>query len=187
VQTLADKKEWTDEALMALPRDGRKHELLGGELTVSPTGFQHGYLALRLATAMMSFALKHRLGLVVDSSTGFRMKNGDCLSPDVSFVRRERLRGQKDKIARFFQGAPDLVVEVISPGESQRQLRQKLAAYFSNGTQLAWVVNAKSRTAHVYTSPGKHIVLTSDDCLDGGTLLPGFSFSLNELFEIPEF
>ncbi len=80
MQAVADRKEWTEEALRALPQDGRKYELLAGELVVSPTGFQHGYIALRLATAMLEFALKHRLGVVVDSSTGFRMSNGDCFA-----------------------------------------------------------------------------------------------------------
>lgn len=88
-----EKRRWTDAELMALPRDGRKREFLAGELLVSPTGFRHGYIGIRLAGVLMDFALKRGLGVAVDSSTGFRMKSGDCLSPDVSFVRKERLTG----------------------------------------------------------------------------------------------
>jgi Uma2 family endonuclease len=187
MQATAERKEWTDEALMALPRNGRKHELLGGELVVSPTGFQHGYLSLRLASALMAFALKHRLGMVVDSSTGFRMKNGDCLSPDISFVGKERLPGRKAISPGFFQGAPDLAVEVISPGESQKRLEQKLAQYFAEGTRLAWVVNPKDRTVCVYTSPEHSTTLHEGDQLEGAPVLPGFAFPLKELFEIPDF
>lgn len=186
MQAFVERTEWTDEALMALPRDGQKYEVLVGELAVSPTGFQHGYLALRLASALMAFALKHRLGVVVDSSTGFRMKSGDCLSPDVAFVARERLRGQKELSTKFFQGAPDLVVEVLSPGESRRKLKQKLAQYFADGTRVAWVVNPKDHTVSVYGSPEHSDIRREGEQLDGGALLPGFWFPINELFEIPD-
>jgi Uma2 family endonuclease len=187
MQAAVGNIEWTEEALMALPRDGQKYELLGGELVVSPTGFQHGYLALRLGSALMAFALKHRLGVVVDSSTGFRMKSGDCLSPDVSFVGKERLRGQKQISTKLFQGAPDLVVEVISRGESQKKLKQKLAQYFADGTRVAWLVNPQDHTVEVYSSPEQSSVLSEDDHLDGGSLLPGFAFPIGGIFEMPQF
>ncbi len=187
MQASVERKEWTDEALMALPRDGQKYELLGGELVVSPTGFQHGYLASRLVSAITAFALKHRLGVVVDSSTGFRLKSGDCLSPDVSFVGKERLRGRKETPTRFFQGAPDLAVEVVSPGESRKRLKQKLAQYFANGTRLAWVVNPKDRTIEVHSSLRDSDTLREGDQLDGGSVLPGFAFPIEGIFEMPDF
>lgn len=187
MQAAVDRKDWTDDALMALPRDGQKSELLAGELVVSPTGFQHGYLALRLASALMDFALNHRLGVVVDSSTGFRMKDGDCLSPDVSFVGKERLPRQKQISTGFFHGAPDLAVEVTSPGENQRMLEQKLVQYFANGTRVAWVVNPKDRTVSVYSSPERVNILRERAVLEGEPLLSGFTFSLQKLFEIPDF
>src|SRR5258708_29782598 len=146
MRSAVERKEWTDKALLALPRDGRKYEVLGGQLVVSPTGFQHGYISVRLAAALSQFVLQRGLGLIVDSSTGFRLKSGDCLSPDVSFVRMERLRGQGGITTKFFQDAPDLVVEVISPRESRHKLKQKLAEYFANGSQAAWVVNPKEQT-----------------------------------------
>src|ERR1039458_5156703 len=92
MQALIERKAWTEEALMAPPHDGQKYEVLGGELVVSPTGVQHGYISSRLLAALLDFALNHRLGLVVDSSTGFRLRHGDCLSPDASFVRRSEER-----------------------------------------------------------------------------------------------
>ena len=187
MQTVADRKEWTEEALQSLPQDGQKHELLAGELVVSPTGFQHGYIALRLATAMLEFALKRRLGMVVDSSTGFRMSNGDCLSPDVSFVRKERLRGQKQITSRFFHGAPDVAVEVRSPREGIEVIKAKLAHYFANGTHLAWVVQPQTRTVSVFHSALRCKTLRSGDRLDGEDLLPGFTFSLPDLFTVPNF
>src|ERR1035438_4682380 len=150
MQAVIEGKEWTEEALMALPIYGRKYEVLGGELVVSPTGVQHGYISSRLLAALLEFALKHRLGLVVDSSTGFRLKHGDCLSPDASFVRRERFG--KEFTQKFFPGAPDLAVEVLSPGESLAAIDKKLVAYFADETRLAWVINPKEKTVRVHHS-----------------------------------
>ena len=185
MQAVIEGKEWTEEALMALPRDGRKYERLEGELVVSPTGVQHGYISSRLLAALLEFALKHLLGLVVDSSTGFRLKHGDCLSPDASFVRRERFG--KEFTQKFFPGAPDLAVEVLSPGESLAAIDKKLAAYFADETRLAWVVKPGGQTVRVHRSPKRWKTLRADDCLDGGDLLPGFSFPVAALFEIPDF
>jgi Uma2 family endonuclease len=187
MQAAAHRKRWTDDDLMALPRDGRKYELLGGELVVNPTGFQHGYISVRLATVLMEFVLRERLGLVVGSNPGFRMASGACLSPDVSFVRKQRLRSQKEITTKFFEGAPDLAVEVVSPGESQKSLKQKLAEYFENGTRLAWVVNTKNRTVSVYTSADIVKVLRETEQLEGEGLLPGFVFRVGELVQIPDF
>ena len=185
MQAVIEGKEWTEEALMALPHDGQKYEMLGGELVVSPTGVQHGYISSRLLAALLEFALKHRLGLVVDSSTGFRLKHGDCLSPDASFVRRERLG--KELTQKFFPGAPDLAVEVLSSGESLAAIDKKLVAYFADETRLAWVINPKEKTVRVHHSAKRAKTLHARDCLDGEDLLPGFAFPVAVLFELPDF
>src|ERR1039457_6201905 len=185
MQAVIEGKDWTDEALMALPRDGRKYEVLGGDLVVSPTGVQHGYISSRLLAALLEFALKHRLGLVVDSSTGFRLKHGDCLSPDASFVHRERLG--KELTQKFFPGAPDLAVEVLSPGESLAAIDNKLAAYFADETRLAWVIDPKDQTVRVHHSPKRSKTLRAGDSLDGEDLSPGFAFPVAVLFELPDF
>jgi Uma2 family endonuclease len=178
------QKVWTDKALMALPHDGRKYELVGGELVVSPTGFQHGVVSVRLSGPLLQHVLSRRLGAVADSSTGFRMKNGDVLSPDVSFVRKERLG--REITRKFFEGAPDLAVEVLSPDDRIAAVRKKLAAYFANGTRLAWIINPRQRKALVHRSPEHSEQVSAGGCLDGGDLVPGFSFPVAKLFAEPE-
>ena len=182
-----EKRRWTDAELMALPRDGRKYELLEGELLVSPTGFRHGYIGMRLAAVLMDFALKNGLGVAVDSSNGFRMKNGDCLSPDVSFVRKERLPKTEEALGKFFEGGPDLAVEVISPGERKKPLERKLEQYFTNGSRLVWLINPKQRTVQVYHSVEIFETLRDGDELDGELVLPGFVFPVGELFDMLAF
>ena len=151
---------------------------------MSPTGFQHGYISLRLATALLDFVLSRRLGVVVDSSTGFRMQSGNCRSPDVSFVRKERLHNGLTK--KFFQGAPDLAAEVLSPDDTIEAVREKLVEYFANETKLAWVVNPEDRTVEVYRSPGIPKLLHAGESLNGDDLLPGFIFPVAKLFAEPE-
>src|SRR5258706_1715606 len=109
-------KVWTEADLEALPEDGYTHEVVNGELVMSPkNNWQHGYLCVRLMFALESFNREHRLGAVFDSSTGFWMANRNCRAPDISFVRKERLRGLKQSAPSFLQGAPDLAVEILSP------------------------------------------------------------------------
>jgi Uma2 family endonuclease len=115
------------------------------------------------------------------------IRKSDCISPDVAFVRMERVRSQGGITPKFFQGAPDLAVEVMSPRESRRRLKQKLIEYFNNGTRLAWVVNPGNETVMVHTSAEQVESLGPADQLRGGSLLPGFAFAIKELFEIPDF
>ena len=183
MQTGLAERVWTDEALMAVPDDGQKYELVAGELVVSPTGFLHGYISLRLAAALMDFVLGRQLGVVVDSSTGFRIKRGNCRSPDISFVRKERLGMTK----KFFQGAPDLVAEILSPQDMAEAMHKKLVEYFADGTKLAWVVNPEDRIVSVYLSPESSRLLRAGDHLDGQNILPGFTFPVSDLFEVPNF
>lgn len=113
---MATTRTWTDEELMCLPDDGRKYELVDGELVVSPAGGRHGRTIVRLTVRLGAFVAERRLGEVFDSSTGFRLPGGDLRSPDVSFVTASRL--PEDGVPRgFLYLAPDLAAEVLAaPG-----------------------------------------------------------------------
>lgn len=179
----AQKKLWTDKELMALPDDGNKYELVEGELVMSPAGFEHGDISTALVERLRAHARLHRLGRVADSSTGFKMANGNVLSPDVSFVANERFKTMKRLPKGFFQGAPDLAVEVLSPGESKRHLERKAKDYFANGTRLSWVINPEEPSVAVYRSTAPHKVLSIRDTLEGEDVVPGFAMPVSELFE----
>src|SRR5205823_533902 len=115
-------KEWTEAELEALPEDGYIHEVVNGELVMSPKNYwYHGRICTRLITAISIFVREHRLGAVLDSSTGFWMCNRNCRAPDVSFVPKSRLEslGFKPSERRFFPGAPDLAIEILSPNNTR--------------------------------------------------------------------
>jgi Uma2 family endonuclease len=175
-------KIWTDEELMALPKDGYKRELLQGDIILSPAGSEHGIICVAICAELRSFARRHKAGAVFDSSTGFRLTPDDLLSPDVAFVARPRLLALPRIPRGFFPGAPDLVVEVLSPSDTPDRMHEKLSLYFAHGCRLAWVINPRERNALVYRTPEADRLLRVTDALDGEDVLPGFRLPLAELF-----
>jgi Uma2 family endonuclease len=179
------KKVWTDEAFMALPDDGQRYEIVNGELIdMGNSGALHGYVCSLLLAALMGYILPQKLGVVLDSSTAFKMKNGNKRSPDISFFAKERLQGITELPSGFLEGAPDLAVEVLSPGNTVEEIHDKLTEYFENGTRLAWVIHPNEKYILVYRSAQEpDRLLKSVDFLDGEEVVPGFSLPVADLFQ----
>lgn len=180
------RKVWTEAELQALPEDGYMHEVVDGELVMTPKNdFFHGHICMRLSTALNAFNRKHKLGIVLESSTGFWMKNRNCRAPDVSFVTKERLRelGFAPSTRRFFPGAPDLAVEVMSPNNSRAQIDSRLKDFFESGTQIAWIVDPDEQRVEVCHSPIQRTLIGAGGFLDGEHLLPGFRYAIADLFK----
>jgi Uma2 family endonuclease len=176
--SLTQHRHWTDDELMALPGDG-KYELVDGELVqMSPAGGRHGKISAKLLIRAGAFVEEHGLGHVFDGQTGFRLRNGNLRSPDVSFVGIDRL---PEGVPRgFLHLAPDLAVEVLSPDDRAADVARKVAEYLNLGVRLLWVIDPDTRSAVVYR-PGHEPHRVQDDRLDGEDVLPGFACSLSEL------
>lgn len=172
----------TDDDLLRLPRDGRKYELVDGEIRVSPAGGRHGEISLRLGAWLLAFVTEKRLGKVFDSSTGFRMLTGNLRSPDASFVAAHRLPGGKAPTG-FFEIRPDLAAEVLSPSDDPRQTLDRVGEYLSGGTRLMWVIDPEARRAAVYRSLTDVRHIAEGDALDGEDVVPGFRCVLSELLD----
>ena len=180
--SVRQQRVWTDEELEALPKNGRKYELLDGELIMSPVHLNHGMVCVRIASALQVFADIHDAGAVYDSSTGFRLADDLLLSPDVAFVSKSRLRKLAPDPLKFFPGAPDLVVEVLSPSDRMSQVNRKLEHYFEHGAKLAWLVNWRREQIHIHTPDDLESLTGPNDVLTGGTVLPGFKCKLSRIF-----
>ena len=182
---LPEKKVWTDEEFMALSRDGKRYELVNGELIeMGNSGAKHGYVAVILSAALFNCVSTQKLGVLMDSSTAFKMKNGNRRSPDISFVTKERLQGLDELPDGFLEGAPDLAIEILSPGNTVEEMHAKLVEYFKNGARLVWIVHPQERYILVYhsaTEPDR--LLKSIDSLDGEDVVPGFSLPVADLFQ----
>jgi len=164
------------------PPDGVRYELNEGELIemTLPTP-KHNLVVAQIQFLLHEFAYPRKLGRVFPSSTGYVLGPGTLRGPDVSFVRAERLAGID--LSRNIPGAPDLAVEVVSPNDTYRELRDKVRQYLSAGGHTAWVVDPEAREVHVYTGSARPIVLGENDTLECPDLLPGFSAPVSKLFE----
>jgi Uma2 family endonuclease len=183
---IVDRKIWTEADLQALGDDGCRHEVVNGELVVSPKNdFYHGRICMRLSSALHTYATQQRLGAVLDSSTGFWMKDRNCRAPDISFIRIERLEqlGFKPSTRKFFPGAPDLAVEILSPNATRADLDARLKDFFASGTQIAWLINPDAKYVEICRSLDLRHRLVPGDLLDGAHLLPGFHFAVADLFK----
>lgn len=181
----AEKKIWTDEEFMALPQDGHRYETVKGELIdMGNSGALHGYVCSLLLTALVGYIFPKKLGIVLDSSTAFKMRSGNKRSPDISFFAKERLQGMSELPTGFLDGAPDLAVEVLSPGNTIEEIHDKLVEYFENGTRLIWVIHPSEHFVLVYRSAQEpDRLLKSVDSLDGEDVIPEFTFPVADLFQ----
>ena len=162
---------------------GYRTELSRGMVVREPQpGAIHGRVTNRLAHALTSFVIGHDLGEITNQTGFLIMRNPDCVrGPDVAFIRRERVPA--DPPRSFWPLAPDLAIEVASPGNTLAELQQKVIEYFEAGTQEVWVIEPKTRTAMIYHSMNDISVLGANDSLTGGDLLPGFSIAMEELLQ----
>jgi len=172
----------TEEDLLRTPRDGRKYELVDGQIRMSPAGFRHGRVSASLVLGLGRFVKEHQLGYVVDSSTGFRLPGGNVRLPDVAFVAKGRFSGEREPEG-FSDVPPDLAVEVLSPDDRSRDVLDKVGEYLQAGVRLIWVIDPKRRTAAVYRSLTDVRQLGPDDLLDGEDVLPGFQCRLAEAID----
>ena len=175
----------TADELLMMPRDGRRRELVRGELIdMSPTNYDHGMIAIRLASLLDSFARPRQLGHVLGTDSGFLLeKDPDTVrAPDVAFVRADRVPSPEER-RRFPALAPDLVAEVVSPSDRSAEIESKVHDYLNAGVRLIWVLYPSTRTVTEYRSRDQIRVLTETDHLDGQDVIPGFSVRVAELFE----
>lgn len=174
----------TAEEFLELPDDGLRRELVRGEvLTMSPAGRSHGVVALRIGRRLGQHVDENRLGEAYAAETGFRLySNPDTvLCPDASFVRRERLEAIGDKDG-LVPGAPDLAVEVVSPRDSSAAVEEKVLAWLAAGCRMVIVVYPRRSSAAVYRSPHDLLLLSENDEIDGGDVVPGWKLPLRDLF-----
>jgi Uma2 family endonuclease len=121
---------------------------------------------------------------VLDSSAGFWMFNRNCRAPTfLSFPLRLAALGFKPNEKRFFPGAPDFAVEVLSDNNTRAEMNERLKDFFASGTQLAWVVDPDHQRVEVCQSLTQRQLIGSGGVLDGGSLLPGFRFPVADLFK----
>jgi Uma2 family endonuclease len=169
-------------------RDLEFHEVVNGERIGKPRMSAYaGRVRSRLFWEMSVFLNNKALGeLVIEMlfRTPLKKDASRKRRPDVAYVSFARWPADRPMLERgdAWDVIPDLAVEVISPTNLAEEVLQKVHEYFEAGVSLVWVVYPVDRQVYIYGSPTEIRVLTADDTLDGGTVLPGFKLSLNRLF-----
>ncbi len=177
----------TEKDLLAvLDHENRPCELVEGTLVEKPMGFDESRIAGIIITHLNLFVLPRKLGVVTGESGTIRLFPGLVRIPDVAFASWDCFPDGKQPKTPIPHIAPDLAVEVLSKGNTKREIARKLREYFEAGVKLVWLVDSKTKTVRVYTGVDQFVQLNEDQTLDGGDVLPGFSVPIAELFVLPE-
>jgi Uma2 family endonuclease len=160
-------------------------ELLRSEvILMSPTTPLHGIYAMRVSLPIAQFVEERGLGVVCGAETGFVIQHADgtesVLAPDMAYIAAERI---PDVLPEgFWRIPPDLVVEIHSRSESQREVAQKTAMWLEAGVRLVWNVDPYRQVVSVHRAKGTEQTLHIDDTLSGKDVLPGFELPLRRIF-----
>ena len=174
----------TAEDLSELPLSDVRAELVHGDVVREPpAGFGHGVQAARIGSFLQAWAERHGAGVVCGAETGFVLfRDPDTVrAPDAAFVSRERVAQVTDR-ERFFEGAPDLAVEVVSPGDRAPEVAAKIRDYLAAGSRQVWIVRPRERTLTIHRPGAAPLHLGANATLEGGDVLPGFSLRIARIF-----
>lgn len=174
----------TAAGLTDLQGDDYRYELIRGEvIKMSPTGGKHGVIAHRIGRLLGNWAEQQGIGLVFAAETGFKLAtNPDTVrAADVALVLNERIpaTGIPDS---FWDGAPDLAIEVLSPSDSPSDMLDKVSDYLAAGAEQVWVADPKSSMISVYRSLQDVQTLTERETLEGVGVVAGFRCGVGEFF-----
>jgi Uma2 family endonuclease len=169
----------TYEDYLLLPDDGRRHEIIDGEHHVSPSpNMRHQRLSKRIVAALLPYE-KLGLGEVFYAPATVVLSPSNIVEPDVFFITRERSHLVTEKNV---QGAPDLVVEILSGSNREYDKRVKRKTYERYGVAEYWIVDGDDRTVTIYRRSGAAFVESLAAESVTTPLIPGFSLALRDLF-----
>jgi Uma2 family endonuclease len=202
IQTLADLRErlgripldriWFHPApgtatekdvLEAEQRQNRLCELVDGTLVEKAMGFEESRVAVELAHRVKAYLDQYDRGICVGADGMMRIAPGLVRIPDLSFITWDRLPARESPRDPIPELAPDLAVEVVSEGNTRQEMARKVREYFEAGVTLVWLIDPRKRTARVYSTVDKGVLVAGDQSLDGGDVLPGFVIALADLLD----
>ena len=165
-----------------LRSENRGCELVEGTLVEKPMGMEESFLAAWLITIINNYVLPRNLGIVTGEQGLMELPGGPVRGPDVAFTSWDRMTDGRRPEEPIPELAPDLVVEVLSRGNTLGEMSRKRTEYLAAGVRLVWEIDPRARTVRVYTSTTAFIDLTAVDTLDAAPVLPGFTLPLADLF-----
>jgi Uma2 family endonuclease len=179
-----EQGQWTYQDWLRLPDDGFRYEVLDGELYMTPPPAIKHQIALRnLSFKLGNFVAEKQLGEMLFAPCGVRLPGQPVpVQPDIFFVSTER----RDIVGEeYVEGAPDLVVEVLSPSNWLYDRREKFQAYLAAGVPEYWIVDYRARTVEVFVREGETYVLLGK--FEAGDVarsevVAGFQVAVDDIF-----
>lgn len=172
-----------EDALEIHDQGGPLCELVDGILVEKDAGTRESMLAVWLSYLLHCYLADHPLGIVLGADGCLRLQKGNMRMPDVSFLRWEHFPNRVFPEDRIWRIAPDLAVEVLSKGNTKREMERNLKDLLVAGTSVVWLIDPKKEQAEIYTSPAQPELVLPDQLLTAPALLPGFQVRLRELLE----
>lgn len=158
------------------------YELVDHTLVEKAMSYEASLVAGAILSILRAYCVPLKLGLVSGADGMFRLLTSAVRGPDVAVVLRGQLPDNRPPSEPYPRLAPNLAVEVLSPGNTKGEMARKRIEYFHSGVQLVWIVDCVHRTVAVYTTPDNCKILSEDDVIDGGEVLPGFEAKVAEFF-----
>jgi Uma2 family endonuclease len=173
----------TEKDVLAMHRrTNQLYELVDGVLVEKVMGFSESSITCVLIKVLGIFLDENDLGILAGADGPIRLMRGLIRIPDVSFISWSQLPSRVLPRKPIPDLYPDLAVEILSRGNTEKEMSRKLREYFLAGSQLVWLIDPEHRSVRVYTQPDQCAELTTSDILDGGTILPGFHLSVQQIF-----
>jgi len=178
----------TYDDLAGLPDDDRRYELIGGEIyeLPSPTYF-HQLVSLILIRLLSDWILPRKLGTIVAAPLDVRFDPRNTVQPDIIFLSRERFHLLRHGGLKLIDGAPDLLIEILSPSNRGYDYIKKAALYATFGVREYWIVDPRAETIFVQVLRDNLFVpLVFEDGIVRSEVLPGLEINPKGLFVLPE-
>jgi Uma2 family endonuclease len=179
VDYMSEDYAMTADELLRLPDDAYRYELTRGELKKSSrSGALHGRVAAKIIGNLGQHVKATTLGVVYASGTGFRISSDPdtVRAPAAAFVRAERVTST----TTFFEGAPDVAIEVVSPNDSYTEVDEKTAQWLRAGARVVVIVDPRTRRVNVHRTSG---AMHATDGIEIEDVIPGWRMSLAEIFD----
>jgi Uma2 family endonuclease len=175
--------EATEADLIRIQTHEKRHyELVDGVLVEKIMGAPQACITPDLIFAVKLYLRENDIGFIMTPDGPTRLLKGLVRLPDLSFFSWTRMPSREYPVTPIVGMAPNLAAEVLSEGNTRSEIERKLKEYFLAEVELVWVIDPFQRTVAVYTSPDESVTLTEKDSLDGGSVLPGFTMPVKELF-----
>ncbi len=174
-----------DDVVQIHERERRLCELVDGTLVEKTSGLWESHLGVQIICSIAQVVRHRNLGVILGTDGMVRLGPGLIRIPDVSFISWDRLRGRRLPDQAVLTSIPDLAVEILSRGNTEEEMTGKLHHYLDAGVRLVWYIDPRAEIARIYRGSLDAEIITIDQSIDGGDVLPGFELPLRELLKNP--